>query len=146
MTFYTGVEKLVVEFPAYDVYRRDTHPAHLPKRSGWLDVTDISVDDVLILATETNSVTTYHGRYRAGSVVSYSLQNNDDVISAVDDARENGHSLHWINRLTTAVSNRYGKRYQTIEVTVGMRVRFEGVLFTIERAPNDNLKLKRIED
>ncbi len=141
MTFYTGVEELVIEFPAYNVYRRGTHTCTAVEH-----VTDISVNDVLILATETGAVTTYRGRYQAGSVISYALRNNSDPIEALDQAALCEERLHWISQLSTCITDKKYSRDAVIEVTVGMRVRFEGVLFTIESAPNENLKLTPIED
>jgi hypothetical protein len=80
--------------------------------------------------------------FTMGSVVGYALRCNEDPVAAIDRARKNGHQLVWINANGAMISNQQRVAKGHIRVTIGMVVRFQGNLYTIERAPNQNLQLK----
>ena len=129
-------DELIRSYPAYDVYRRQPQPS-----KGWVNIT---ADDELVM-------TNHLGSYRACSIVSYALENNQCPIDAVARCRQNmvdhpheGHKLHWINALSTALTDGQQKKRKVIEVDFGMFVRFEGLLATIEKAPNNNIEFKQI--
>lgn len=81
------------------------------------------------------------GTYKIGSVVGYALENGEDPIAAYNHAVQMGHELHYIFGLGACISDSRRERKRVIKVTIGMTVHFHGELFTIETAPNDNLKL-----
>lgn len=87
----------------------------------------------------------YH-TFTIGSVVSYALRNGDDPVAAIDRARSFGHELVFIFGNGSCIHNGPRSTTKHILVELGMTVRFEGNLYTIERAPNDNLRLKPFVD
>ncbi len=80
--------------------------------------------------------------FMIGSVVSYALRNGDDPVEALDRARAHGHELVYIFARGAVVSASRGPCEAHVRVTLGMRVQFEGNIYTIEKAPNHNLRLQ----
>tara|TARA_R100000808_G_scaffold24041_1_gene54384 strand:- start:703 stop:1113 length:411 start_codon:yes stop_codon:yes gene_type:complete len=129
-------ETLIASYPAYDVYKREANSE---------GVVNISADDILVKPN-------HRGKYQAGSVVSYALDRNECPIEAIERCKmymvnhpHAGHKLHWINALASGISDSPQAKYKVIEVHHGMRVKFEGVVATIERAPNNNLRFEKIQ-
>tara|TARA_R110002110_G_scaffold2925_2_gene14934 strand:+ start:581 stop:958 length:378 start_codon:yes stop_codon:yes gene_type:complete len=79
--------------------------------------------------------------YYCGSVVSYALSSNDCPIAAVANATRRGNDLHWINSKGSCISSGKTVQRKVIALNVGDSVRFEGHVFTIGTAPNNNLSL-----
>lgn len=77
------------------------------------------------------------------STVSHALQDGRDPIAAIDRARDLGHELVSIygNGSMIYAGPRMEPETHVI-VEVGMVVSFEGRFYTIERAPNMNLRLQ----
>ena len=128
-------QELVASYPAYDVYRREATSD---------GIVNITVDDILVKPSRI-------GKYQAGSVVSYALEYNECPMKAVERCKQNmidhprsGHKLHWINALASAISSDPTEKVDVIEVHYGMKVKFEGIVFTIEEANNNNLQLKEV--
>lgn len=124
----------VAAFAAYVVFEREADS------SGYVNITS---NDELGL----DSGKGFFRTYSPGSVVSYALQYNECPIAAVERTKEkmksqpyNGHKLHWINANSTCISADKQAQRQLVRVTLGMRVRFEGLLATIEADHNNNLK------
>ena len=120
-------QALVETFPAYVVFRREADS------NGFVNITS---SELLGLKHPRG----FYDRFRPGSVVGYALEYNECPIEAVAQANERGHALHWINKCATALTSHKQDVEVLVEVTVGMPVRFEGKLFTIELDHNDNLK------
>ncbi len=118
----------VERFPAYIIYRRE------PTRDGHVEIT---AADKLGLKHPRG----YYHTFRPGSVVSYALEYNECPIEAVADAKAKGHQLHWIQACASVITAHHRDAELLIEVTIGMKVRFEGLIATIERDHNNNLKL-----
>lgn len=128
-------QSLIASFPAYDVFEREE---------------DVSVGAVNISCADTLGLDSGKGFFRTyspGSVVSSALEYNECPIKAVEDCLEkmikypyNGHKLHWINANASVITSRARAKEQLVNVTLGMRVRFEGRLFTIEADHNNNLR------
>lgn len=136
MTIYTK-QTQVAEFPAYNVYRREA------TRHGWVEIT---ARDLLGLKMAHRSGD-YYKTFQAGSVASYALEKNACPIAAVEDCKRKmaefpyaGHRLHWINARSTMLTSHDRAAEDLIEVEIGMLVRFEGLVATIEADHNDNLK------
>lgn len=124
-------------FPAYDVFKRDTD------QIGFVNIT---ANDVLGLRVlNSNGSTDYFRTYSACSVVSYSLQYNECPIAALEDAKAKGEDLHWINGRGAMLSASPIKKENLVFVEYGMKVRFEGLLATIEKDHNSNLKFVPIK-
>lgn len=83
----------------------------------------------------------YYQQFTAGSVVSYALENGQCPVHAIDDARSKDHKLHWLNASSTMLTAEPRPQEQLIEIAVDQVVCFEGSLFKIRPAPNQNLEL-----
>lgn len=86
-----------------------------------------------------------------GSVVSYARQYNEDPIAAVDECRKDmernpyaGHKLHWANKCAVSITSHAKAHACFIGLNLGDVVRFEGLLFRLELAPNDNVALVEV--
>lgn len=138
MSFYTK-QALIESFPAYDVYERETTTAiHNGQQ---VAAVNISSEDRLGLRHPRG----FYREYRAGSVVSYALEYNECPIAAYNGAIERGHATHWINACGASIVSHNRPKWNLVKVEIGMLVKFEGRLFTIEKAPNDNLSLRPIQ-
>lgn len=124
-------QTLVAAYPAFNVFRRE------PKSAGFVEIT---TEDTLILKVDGD----HKGTFSAGSVVSYALQYNECPMAAVERAKANGHDLVWINANGAMLTADDRATEDVIEVEYGMLVRFQGVVATIEKAANNNLKLVAI--
>ena len=129
-------QTLVASYPAFDVYKRESNQEGL---------VNITVDDILVKPD-------HLGKYQAGSIVSYALEYNECPIKAVEECKQkmidqpyNGHKLHWISSLGATISDSSTKKINVVEVEYGMKVNFEGLIATIEKANNGNLQFKEIE-
>lgn len=129
-------QQLIASYPAFDVYKREANEKGL---------VNITVDDILVKPD-------HLGKYQPGSIVSCALEYNECPIKAVEECKQkmidqphNGHKLHWIMSLGGTISNSPTKKINVIEVEYGMKVIFEGLIATIEKANNGNLQFKEIE-
>lgn len=82
--------------------------------------------------------------YTIGSVVSYAMENDHDPIEALDRARKNGHELVFIYGNGASITAHRREPTPHVIVEVGMQVKFEGCYYTIEKAPNQNLRLQAL--
>jgi hypothetical protein len=87
-----------------------------------------------------------YNTYTIGSVVSGALRDGDDPVKALDRARSFGHELVFIFANGSCIHNGPRSTTKHVLIEIGMTVRFEGNLYTIETAPNDNIWLKPIVD
>ncbi len=132
-------QAVVESFPAYDIVEREAN------YTGFVNITS---DDTLGLkCTMRHRNESFYRTYTPGSVASYALKNNRDPIEAIEDTKRkmverpyDGHKLHWINANGACISSSPRPRELLVNVTLGMRVCFEGLHFTIERDFNNNLK------
>lgn len=120
-------QDLIASFHAYDVFER---------AADYTGFVNITAQDTLGL----DSGRGFFRTYSPGSVVSYALQYNEDPIAAVERAQKRGELLRWINANATCISANRQAREVLVQVRIGMRVRFEGLLATIEADHNNNLK------
>lgn len=128
----------VAVYPTLVVKRREPHqvnPLGLPEASDFM-LTELTAQDLLVVKGQ------HTRRYKPGSVVSYSLEYNNDPIEAVEHALARRQPLHWINPEASVLSSHRLEAEVAIEVEIGMLVRFEGLVATIETAPNNNLRFQ----
>ena len=110
-------QELIESYPAYNIYKRDT------THRGYIEITH---ED--ILGVKGNG---YYALYSPGSVVSYTLQYNDDPIAALERAKERGENLYWLTEHSVVISSNPAPAKTVVAVQDGDKVRFEGREFTI---------------
>lgn len=126
MSIYTK-QALVEQHPAYNVFEREADS------TGYVNLT---ASDRLGLKHPRG----FFREYYTGSVVSYALQYNEDPIAAVEDAKAKRQPLHWIGAAGACITSHKRAPTELVLVTIGMKVRFEGLLATIQPDHNNNLK------
>jgi len=134
--------KVVADYPAYDVIRfepKKTYTSRLHPTSYKL-----YAGDELVLAGSGRYAHTR--KYKINSVVSSTLSDGRDPVAAVERAKNNGHELHFIFGLGSVLTSHKVEKKRFIEVKHGDVVEFEGLIFTIEPANNDNLSLVEVKD
>ena len=132
MTIFTK-QTIVQSFPAYVIAEREAD------HSGFVQITAgdrLGVD----------SGKGFFNEYQAGSVASYALERNECPMEAIERAKRLGHELHWISACSVALTSHKQDQRTLVKVAPGMRVCFEGLRATIEKAPNNNLRFVRIQD
>lgn len=97
-----------------------------------------------MLPRQTCNHGTVWSSYTLGSVVSYAMQYNNDPVQAVDRARANGHRLHWANHDATVISSNPPPKHTRYGLQWGDYIKFEGRIFQLQKAPNDNVSLVEV--
>lgn len=82
--------------------------------------------------------------YRIASVIGYALDSGDDPIEAYERSKERGEELHWANQCGTMIAANSRKGADRIQVKTGQLVNYEGLVFRIDPAPNDNVRLVEV--
>lgn len=131
--YFTAAETIVERFPAYYIVERAPTP-----RFGVMEIVD---GDRLGLRHPKG----FYKEFSPGSVVSYALECGNDPIAEVEDARRRGHELHWLNPVGASLTSHKRDPWKLVRIEIGQRVRFEGRTFEIAAAPNDNLRLVRVD-
>jgi hypothetical protein len=90
--------------------------------------------------------------FTAGSVVGYAIENGDDPYAAALHCHANGHNAHWFNADAVVISSSAAhrdadaaKRAAAIRVKFDDCVAFEGAVFKLVPANNDNVGLVAID-
>lgn len=122
---------IVATYPAYDIVAAPVH--------GLTQLPVLKSGDTLSLK-ERNHL----GSFTIGSVASSALEDCECPYAARDRALGFGHELHFIFANASSISNMKTAKGEHIEVHYGMKVLFEGVIFTIEKDHNNNLKLVQV--
>tara|TARA_Y100001936_G_C15950989_1_gene600176 strand:+ start:494 stop:886 length:393 start_codon:yes stop_codon:yes gene_type:complete len=118
-------QTVVKSYPAFDVVRRE---------KGNFKAINVTAGEII---TDTKML----DGWRLGSVVSYALQYNECPIEAIEDAKSKGEALHWISGITVIMSSRPKKEAPRILIKEGEVINFEGKLFTVAPAANNNKTL-----
>ncbi len=127
-------QAVLVSLPAYDVVVRE--PSY---KGGYVEIT---AEDILGMDSKKG----FFYSYSPGSVVSYALENNDDPIAAVEEAKAKNEPLIWISGRGTCLSDSPQARETLVKVEIGMLVRFEGQVTKIAAAPNNNIRFAPVEE
>ena len=129
---------IIKSYPAYDVIKATTNED---------GVKALHADDKLVLRKENLNNPDYQhlNKFMISSVASSALKNNRCPIKAIERAKTNGHDLHFIFELGSCLTSHKQAKKTYIEVSIDDRIYFEGRLFEIKAASNDNLTLKEIE-
>jgi len=129
------MKNIIASYPAYDVIEATMN------KDG---VKSLRANTELALRNERSDGHNHLNHYMISSVVSSAVGDNQDPIKALERAKANGHKLHFIFALGTCLTAHKQAKKEYIEVTHGDRIYFEGRLFEIQPANNDNLCLKEI--
>lgn len=123
--------KIVASYPAYDIVEAPVHT---------LTGLPILKDGDTLSLKERNHL----GSYTIGSVASSAIADGSCPYEARERALGFGHDLYFIFANAACITAHEREKETHIEVHYGMEVLFEGVVFTIEKAPNNNLKLVKV--
>lgn len=118
-------QAVIKSYPAFDVVRRE---------KGNFKAINVTAGEII---TDSRMLE----GWRLGSVVSYALRYNECPIEAIEDAKSKNEALHWISGITMVISSHPEKQAPRILVKEGEVINFEGKLFTVAPAPNNNKKL-----
>ncbi|MDN7179080.1 hypothetical protein M0D69_13865 [Caballeronia sp. SEWSISQ10-4 2] len=127
---------IIASFPAYDIVKPEVNPL-----TGYIRA---KAGQQFALKTDRER-TCWMRHYSISSVVSYSLENGDDPIAAVERATRLGHELHWLNGLGAILTAHERAKETYIAIERGSMIEFEGRVFEVIAQPNDNLGLKFIK-
>jgi len=79
--------------------------------------------------------------FTAGSVAGYAASYKEDTEAAVARAKENGHELHYIIAEASMIALHPLEQPVRKAIELGSLVKFDGELFQVLQAPNDNIHL-----
>lgn len=132
---------LIADHPAWSIHEPT------PQQSYALGINRpiFRAGDVIGLPWETRRYGTQHRWYRFGSCASYALQYDHCPIRSYERAKRKGHKTHWLNAEATVLTDRPSPKETRIGLNWGDEVVFEGRLFRIEKAPNNNAALVEVE-
>ena len=83
--------------------------------------------------------------FTLGSVPHCAMEDGMDPVEAIERAKKHGHDMHWINANGAMIHNGPRSEVFHIRLAMGQRVDFWGRVWTIEQAPNNNLKLVEVQ-
>lgn len=126
--------RIVADYPAFTVVDR--------KPENGLQT--IQAEEVLACGFMSRNHGIMYHQFKASSVISYALRDGRDPVEALRMAQERGEQLHYIFGLGTSITSHKREKYEVTLVEVGQHVKFEGRIFEIVKAPNDNLDLREI--
>lgn len=132
------MKNIIAAYPAYDVVEAKTN------KDG---VKELHAEQKLIQGNRklaANHRYQHLNKFMISSVASSALKDNKDPIAAIERAKANGHDLHFIFGLGSCLTAHKQARKEYIEVSVGDKVYFEGRLFELQAANNNNLHMKEI--
>lgn len=132
---------IVANFPAWVVYDR------APDENGF---TEIFTDEPLALD---GGKYPFSQRFYAYSLEDYYAKDGRELTEErrADSERrhrENGMAGlydRWINPISACLTSHKRPQEECIAIHIGMHVKYMGEYFTIEKAPNSNLKFVRVE-
>jgi hypothetical protein len=134
------VDTLKIQNGIGDLYERA--PGH-----GWNDrrpAVNLFAGERLVAPFQSRNHGLLYRTYMIHSVVSSAIEKGEDPVAEIDRARSFGHELVFIFGTGSVIHNGPRSTTKHVMVQVGMQVRFEGNLYTLETAPNDNLRLKLV--
>lgn len=82
--------------------------------------------------------------FTLGSVFGYAVHNGDDVLKNYERAVERGHKLWWANADAVVISNQKEEKKTIFGQNYGDVIKFEGKLFRLDKAPNNNVALVQV--
>ena len=123
-----------------------------------LGILDMEYKQLLRVETQNKIYGTLTKDYMIGSVASYFIEYNQCPIRGVEDAKNNGHALYWLNPIASFISNNPRpldkvRHWVQSDQIVGrnskapedcIQIWFQGRLFNVEHTANDNLGMVEV--
>lgn len=100
--------------------------------------------DVIAIAYESRNHGTLHRLYTLGSVARSAMDSCQCPVSAIKNAKEHGHALHWANQKSSCLTNHDQPQQISFLQKHGDKIKFHGKTFQIVSTPNNNISLKLI--
>ncbi len=126
---------LIADFPAYAVYA-------MPE---WRMAKMIDGMEFAMPFESRNYGTQYHF-FKIGSVIGSAVKNGDDPIEAMERAKANGHETEFVFGLGVSITAHRQEKGEKFAMTWGDVIGFHGKRFRLEQAPNQNVRLVKVED
>jgi hypothetical protein len=84
------------------------------------------------------------GCYYAYSTMLYAITNNQDPIAAFKMAEKDGEAVYWISPRSSSLTSHKREQRVAYAYAIGDIVRFQGKLFELQAAPNNNVTLEEV--
>ena len=133
--------KLIADFPAWAVFERE------PDSEGFVEI--FSKENLAL----DGGKHPYSYRFYAYSLEEYYAKDGRELTEERREQAENNHRDsgsaglydYWLQPISACLTAHVRQKEECIAIRIGMRVRYKDQKFTIESAPNDNLKFVRVE-
>ena len=126
----------IADFPAYRIYK-----AYAGRK--------FKHGDKIAIPFESRSHGTLYHFFTLGTVAGYAIQNGEDPVEAIERCKQHmierpydGHKLYWANANAVVISNMKMEKEEVPGFNFGDEIILQGKVFVLERAPNNNVKLK----
>lgn len=124
------------------VFKKDTVVTTFP---AYVIVTRQADNDGFVNLTARDELR-YKGRvYTVDSAISSALANNEDPLASYKREKSLGFKTHWISQNCVTLTNAKTEQRKLVLVDLDTYYRFEGKIFTIVTAPNDNLNFSEVK-
>ncbi len=134
--------KIIFECPAFEIiaptYTESYYDTHV--------VPQFQAGDVFGMARKSSRGDTLYTFFTLGSVVSYALKNGQCPMRAVEQSKAHNHALHWASQNCVAITSHKEAKRTHCGLAMGDTIRFEGRIFTLNPAPNNNVELCEIDE
>lgn len=131
---------LIADYPAWTIYRAKPRKHYDTGRT----LPQFSACEILGLPFVTKRHGIQYQWFQFGSAVSYALQNGDCPIKSYQQAQERGHKTHWLNSTGTTLTAEPQEKQIRLALNFGEEVIFEGRVFRLDPAANNNADLFEI--
>ena len=128
---------VIADHPAYTIHR----PVRKYSSVAGCDIVTLSDGDEFGMAFFSKNYGVQHHWFQIGSVVSYSLKSGSCPIEALARATNLGHDLHFVFGLGASITSDRKAKTDKIALEWGQMIVFEGRIFELRKAPNDNVRL-----
>lgn len=117
--------EIVKEYPGYDVLKLK--------------------DDIMVYDDEILTDAKHLSNWVLGSVTGYAIRGGLDPIDLYNKAVKNGHETHYAMAMGGCITDNPTKGKSRICVEYGDKIQFHGQIFIIEKAPNNNITLRKVD-
>lgn len=132
--------EVIADYPAFSIHK----PAGKTALFGDVRLPVFAAGETVGLPFKSARYGVLYHWFKFGSVASYSLQYHECPIKSYELAQLRGHKLHWLTTLPTSLTSDRRAKEERIAMKFGDRVIFEGRVFEIQVAPNQNAELREI--